>query len=182
VIKLLSIFFTFDGSSEGEGKEANLSVIMRELLWLIVIAVAVILVIAFIWRAVAARRRGPGFDVRPLPAGHVSAYQERITELQAMFVDHPREATAGAKQLVDDMTMRMGYPTRLNDRERLRDLHSVNRTHAERYKVGLGLRQDATTEDMRRAMQAYLDLARDLLNRAETRPEMEEGGRREIAG
>ena len=40
-----------------------------------------------------------------------------MTELQAMFVNHPREAVAGSKQLVDDMTMRMGYPTRLTDRE-----------------------------------------------------------------
>jgi hypothetical protein len=153
---------------------------MRELLWVIVIAVAVILVIAFVVRAWASRRGRRGIDLRPLPASYVSAYQGRIPELQAMFVDHPREAVAGAKQMVDDMMARSGYPARLNDRERLRDIRAVNRSHAERYKVGAGLRDDATTEDMRRALQGYLDLGREMLQGAEPRQELEEpGGRRE---
>jgi hypothetical protein len=151
---------------------------MRELLWVIVIAIAVILVIAFIVRAWASRRGRRGFDLRPLPASYVSAYQGRIPELQAMFVDHPREAVAGAKQMVDDMMARSGFPARLNDRERLRDVRAVNRSHAERYKVGAGLRDDATTEDMRRALQAYLDLGREMLQHAEPRQELEEPGSR----
>ena len=147
---------------------------MRELLWVIVIAIAVILVIAFVVRAWASRRGRRGFELRPLPASYVSTYQGKITELQAMFVDHPREAVAGAKQMVDDMMARSGYPARLNDRERLRDMRAVNRSHADRYKVGAGLRDDATTEDMRRALQAYLDLAREMLQRAEPRQELEQ--------
>ena len=64
------------------------------------------------------------------------------------------------------MTMRMGYPTRLTDRERMTDMASVDRRHAERYRTGLALKPDSTTEEMRRALQAHLDLARDLLGRA----------------
>jgi hypothetical protein len=155
---------------------------MNGVLWMIVIAVAVILLIAIIVRAVAARRSRPAFDVRALPASYVSAYQARISELQAMFVDHPRESVAGAKQLVDDMTMRMGYPTRMTDRERLTDMESVERSHGERYKAGLALKPESTTEEMRRALRSYLDLARDLINRGESADGAEEGRRPEIAG
>jgi hypothetical protein len=155
---------------------------MNSILWVIVIAIAVILLVAIVVRAIAARRSRPAFKVRSLPASYLGAYQARMTELQAMFVDHPRESVAGAKQLVDDMTMRMGYPTRMSDRERLDDMSSVERSHGERYKVGLGLKTDSTTEEMRRALQSYLDLARDLLSRGGAEPAAEEQSRPEIAG
>ena len=143
---------------------------MNSILWLIVIAVAVVLLIAIIVRAYTSRRNRPAFEVRALPASYAGAYQARMAELQAMFVDHPREAVAGAKQLVDDMTMRMGYPSRMTDAERLNDMAAVERSHAERYRVGMGLKSESTTEEMRRALQSYLDLARDLLNRGTAEP------------
>ena len=155
---------------------------MRELLWVVVVALAIILVLAFIIRAFAGRSRQTRFETRGLPASYYPAYQARMTELQAMFVSHPRESVAGAKQLVDDMMMRMGYPTRLTDRERLTDIAAVERSHADRYKAGLGLKNESTTEEMRRALQSYLDLARDLLNRAIPERERTAEGRREIAG
>ena len=153
---------------------------MTNILWTVVIMIAVILLLAIVVRAVRGRRSRPAFETRALPASYLGAYQTRMTELQAMFVDHPREAVASAKQLVDDMTMRMGYPTRLTDKERMDDLASVDRSHADRYRTGLGLKADSTTEEMRRTLQSYLDLARDLLDRgtsssavdAETRPEI----------
>jgi hypothetical protein len=154
---------------------------MNGILWMIVIAIAIILLVAIIVRATSRRSR-PAFNVRGLPASYLGAYQARLSELQAMFVDHPREAVAGAKQLVDDMTMRMGYPTRMTDRERLADIASVDRGHGERYKLGLGLKQESTTEEMRRALQSYLDLARDLLTRGEDSRTVEDTGRPEIAG
>jgi hypothetical protein len=155
---------------------------MDGILWMIVIAVAVVLLVAIVARAINARRSRPAFSVRGLPASYVGAYQSRMSELQAMFVEHPREAVAGCKQLVDDMTTRMGYPTRLSDRERLTDISSVDRTHGERYKVGMGLKAESTTEEMRRAMQAYLDMARDLLDRGSRERAAETEGRPEIAG
>ncbi len=153
---------------------------MEQTLWVVVIALAVILVLAFIVRMITNRRSKPTFETRELPGSYVSAYETRMNELQAMFVSNPREAVAGAKQLVDDMTTRMGYPTRLTDRERLTDMASVERKHADHYKVGMALKPDSTTEEMRRALQSYLDLARGLLARAtpsetreaETRPEI----------
>ncbi|MDQ6918471.1 MAG: hypothetical protein M3Z98_03825 [Candidatus Dormibacteraeota bacterium] len=155
---------------------------MTELLWAVVVVVAILLVLAIIVRAVTNRRRRPAFETRALPASYMSAYEARMAELQAMFVNHPREAVAGSKQLVDDMTMRMGYPTRLTDRERMTDMAAVDRKHAERYRTGLALKPDSTTEEMRRALQAHLDLARDLLGRSTADRTIEAERRPEIAG
>jgi hypothetical protein len=148
----------------------------------VVVAVAIILVLAFMIRAFAGRRRQARFETRGLPASYYPAYQARMTELQTMFVEHPREAVAGARQLCDDMMMRMGYPTRLTEEERLADMQTIDRSHASRYRTGSALKQHSTTEEMRRAMQAYLDLARDLLGRSIRETEREEARRPEIAG
>ena len=155
---------------------------MTEILWAVVVIVAILLLLAIVIRAVTSRRSRPAFETRGLPASYTGAYEARMTEVQAMFVNHPREAVAGAKQLVDDMTMRMGYPTRLTDRERLTDMQSVDRRHADRYRTGLTLKPDSTTEEMRRALQAYLNLGRDLLGRARADRTVEAESRREIAG
>jgi hypothetical protein len=153
---------------------------MTELLWAVLVVVAILLLLAIVVRLVTSRGARPAFETRALPASYLTAYETRMTELQAMFVDHPREAVAGSKQVVDDMTMRMGYPVRLTDQERTTDLASVDRKHADRYRTGLALEPDSTTEEMRRALQAHLSLARDLIDRsasdrtieatAETRP------------
>jgi hypothetical protein len=153
-----------------------------ELLWAVVVVVAILLLLAIVVRAVTNRRGRPSFQAHSLPASYIGAYESRMTELQAMFVNQPREAVAGAKHLVDDMTMRMGYPTRLTDRERMADMASVDRKHGERYRTGLELKTDSTTEEMRRALQAQLNLARDLLERAAPDRTIEAESRREIAG
>jgi hypothetical protein len=155
---------------------------MTEILWAVVVVVAILLLLAIVVRALAGRSPRPAFETRELPASYITAYEARMTELQAMFVDHPREAVAGCKQLVEDMTMRMGYPTRLTDRERMSDLASVNRKHAARYKTGLELSPSSTTEEMRRALRAHLDLASDLLVKGTPDRTMEAEPRRQIAG
>jgi hypothetical protein len=155
---------------------------MSQVIWAVVVVVAILLVLALVIRWLASRRSTPAFETRALPASYLGPYQTRMTELQAMFVNHPREAVAGAKQLVDDMTMRMGYPTRMTDNERMADMASVDGRHAERYRVGLALKPDSTTEEMRRVIQSYLDLARDLLGKAAPDRTVEAETRREIAG
>jgi hypothetical protein len=155
---------------------------MTQFLWAIVVVVAIALVLALIVRAFANRRARPVFETRALPASYHAAYAGRMTELQAMFVEHPREAVAGAKQLVDDMTMRMGYPTRLTDAERMTDIASVDRRHADRYRTGMALKPDSTTEEMRRALQSYLDLGRSLLERSAPESAAEAESSRQIAG
>jgi hypothetical protein len=154
---------------------------MTQFLWALVVVVAIALVFALIVRAFANRRSRPVFETRAIPASYHAAYAGRMTELQAMFVEHPREAVAGAKQLVDDMTMRMGYPTRLTDAERMTDIASVDRRNADRYRTGMALKPDSTTEEMRRALQSYLDLGRRLLERSAPERAAEAEGSREIA-
>jgi hypothetical protein len=155
---------------------------MTEILWAVVVVVAILLLLAIVVRVVTGRRPGRGFETRDLPASYIAAYEARIAELQALFINQPREAVAGSKQLVDDMTMRMGYPTRLTDRERMTDLASVDHRHAARYKTGLELKPESTTEEMRRALQDHLELARELLAKGTPDPTAEVESRRQIAG
>ena len=153
---------------------------MTEFLWAAVVVVAILLALVLIVRFIAARRARPAFETRALPDSYLGPYEARMVELRAMFVNNPREAVAGAKQLVDDMMMRMGYPTRLTDRERLTDMAAVDRRHADRYRAGVELKSDSTTEEMRRVLQSYLDLGRELLDRKERTAETD--SRRQIAG
>jgi hypothetical protein len=155
---------------------------MTELLWAAVVVVAILLALVLIVRAIAGRRARPAFETRGLPASYVGPYEARMVELRAMFVNNPREAVAGAKQLVDDMMMRMGYPTRLTDRERMTDMAAVDHRHAARYRAGLELKADSTTEEMRRVLQSYLDLGRELVGPKSTERVAEPETRREIAG
>ncbi|GAC1652788.1 MAG: hypothetical protein NVS9B1_00880 [Candidatus Dormibacteraceae bacterium] len=155
---------------------------MAEFLWVIVVAIAVVLLMAIIARFFTTRRARPTFTVRSLPGSHLGVYRARMTEVQAMFVDSPREAVAGAKQIVDDLTTRVGYPTRLTDQERLADLASVDPSQADRYRRGLALKPESTTEELRRALQSYLDLGRAILDRATRKAGDERDDRPEIAG
>lgn len=152
---------------------------MNELIWAIVVLAALVLVIAFIVRQVTGRHT-PAFTTRPLPAGYLDAYQNRITELQAMFVDRPREAVAGARHMIEDLLVRLGYPTRLTEEERRTDLAGIDRRHGDLYRSATMLKADATTEELRRALQSYCDLARDLISRQSD--QIRDRGRSEIAG
>jgi hypothetical protein len=127
----------------------------------IIIALAILIGIAVL----ALRRRQPRapFELREIPAQHVSLYEGRVEELERMFVAQPREAVAGARLMVDDLMTRMGYPVRVNEQERLQDLRYQHRHHMERYRTGFHLRDGASTEQLRRALRDYLDMARDLM-------------------
>ncbi|MGH7777971.1 MAG: hypothetical protein ACREPI_12455 [Candidatus Dormibacterales bacterium] len=132
----------------------------------IVVAVVVVLLAAtavVLWRR--SRRRPPMLQLRPLPEGVLPGYLERADELEKLFVSQPREATASAKLLVDDMLVRMGYPIRLTDHERVRDLRRPDPENADRYQVGADIKGDASTEQLRRSLQAYLDMAREIATR-----------------
>ena len=93
---------------------------MRELLWVVVVAVVIILVVAFIIRAIGNRRGGARFETRALPGSYYSAYQARMTELQSMFVSHPRESVAGA-QLARRQHVHDGSDSLLGRRSGFRD-------------------------------------------------------------
>jgi hypothetical protein len=139
-------------------------------LWLIVaIVVVVVIVLAVVYLVMSRRGQRVGFEPTALPVEELEGRQDRIDEIERMFVNQPREAVAAARLLVDEMLVRMGYPVRLTSAERSRDLAHFNRTHADRYRVAGELRDDANTEEMRRALKGYLDTARDIVGEARGR-------------
>jgi hypothetical protein len=139
-------------------------------LWLIVaIVVVVVVVLAVVYLVMNRRSSRVGFEPTALPVDELEGRQARIDEIERMFVNQPREAVAAARLLVDEMLVRMGYPVRLTSAERSRDLAHFNRTHADRYRVAGELRDDANTEEMRRALKGYLDTARDIIGEARGR-------------
>jgi hypothetical protein len=99
----------------------------------------------------------------------VETRESRIDEIERMFVSQPREAVAAARLLVDEMLTKMGYPVRLTPSERARDLRAFNRAHSDRYRTAGELKDDANTEEMRRALKGYLDTARDIVAEARGR-------------
>ncbi len=158
---------------------------MHQMVWLVVVvaAIAILLAIA-LFGALGRRRRAP-FETRMFPENYIDPYHRRIDEIERMFVNQPREAVAAAKLLVDDMLTRQGYPVRISNEERVRDMRHNNRTHADRYRLATSLKSDPSTEDLRRALQAYLETARDLVGEARRRYGSEsksEEARPEIAG
>ena len=134
---------------------------MPELFWVVVVVAAIAILLLIALMGVMKRRTRP-FETRTFPQNHVEHYERRIEELERLFVSQPREAVAGARLMVDDMLARMGYPVRISNEERVRDLRHFNRTHADRYRLASGLKSNPSTEDLRRSLQAYLDTARDL--------------------
>jgi len=157
---------------------------MDQLIWLIVVLAAIAILFLVVGRIVM-RTRKP-FETRAIPADLVQTYEARIPEIEQMFVNQPREALAAARQLVDDMFTRMGYPARMNASERVRDIRHFDRDHYERYRTAATMKKDATTEEMRRSLRGLLDTARGIVD--DTRkhhrlPATEEPtGRREVAG
>ena len=147
------------------------------------IVIAAIIVMAVVILAVAlVRRRRGGIDLQPLPGNLVQAYQSRLPELERLFVSQPREAVAAAKLLVDDMLNRIGYPVRMTNDERVRDLKRHHRGLADRYGKAANLKSDPTTEQLRQSLQAYLAIGNDLLGEAGDQSRRRESQqRRELA-
>jgi hypothetical protein len=155
------------------------------IVWVIVVIAAIVILALVIGAAVMRRTRKP-FETRAIPADLVQTYETRIPEIEQMFVHQPREAVAAARQLVDDMLSRQGYPARMNPTERVRDIRYFDRGHSDRYRTAAMMKHDATTEEMRRSLRSLLDMARGIIG--DTRkhhrlPETEEPTtRREVAG
>jgi hypothetical protein len=155
-----------------------------EVVWLIVVVAAVVILAMIVIGFIRGRRKP--FETRPIPADLVESYEARIPEIEQMFVNQPREALAAARMLVDDMYTRMGYPARMNASERVRDIRYFNRGHSDRYRLAATMKDGASTEEMRRALRAQLEIAREIVTGApRTSPTAlpeEPGTGRELAG
>lgn len=137
----------------------------HQLLWVVIVVAAIAILLGIALSGAIRQRRHP-FQTRMFPANYIDPYDRRIAEIERMFVAQPREAVAAAKLLVDDMLTRMGYPVRISNEERVTDLRHYSRAHGDRYRTATTIRHDPSTEELRRALQAYLDTAHDLIGDA----------------
>jgi hypothetical protein len=143
----------------------------------VVVALALLLVLGLV--LTRSRRSLP--SIRALPANLIQPYESRLPELERLFVSQPREAVAAAKLLVDDMLNRMGYPVRMSNDERVRDLRGRHRPLSDLYRRATAVKGEPTTEQLRRSLQEYLEIARRLLAEASEEAHSLAARRRETA-
>jgi hypothetical protein len=111
--------------------------------------------------------RRDSLDIRPLPPASRERYAREWGDVQALFVDDPVGAVAGADALVTVVMRERGYP--MDDFEAQAELVSVDHPGVvEDYRAGHAAfaahaRGEAGTEDLRRAMVHYRALFDDLL-------------------
>jgi hypothetical protein len=113
-------------------------------------------------------------EIRHLPADARERYAESWKQVQAEFVDAPAVAVKNADRLVIAVMEDRGYP--MDDFERRAADISVDYPQVvERYRSAHGIARkseegEATTEDLRQAMQHYRALFEELLEPAEDDP------------
>jgi hypothetical protein len=113
-------------------------------------------------------------EIRQLPPETRQRYLDSWRDVQAEFVDEPGVAVTKADRLVTSVMSDRGYP--MDDFERREADISVDYpTVVERYRSAHGIARkneegQATTEDLRQAMQHYRALFEELLESAEDEP------------
>ena len=129
-------------------------------------------------------KRVEKFNIRPLSKEECNQFAREWRTTQERFVDDPREAVAEADRLVHTAMKTQGYPTGGDFDARAADI-SVDHPHVvQHYRAGheLAMRDaqgQASTEDLRLAMQHYRELFEDLLGRHVTEmSEVRPGARR----
>jgi len=111
-------------------------------------------------------------DIRDLSPAAAARYQQQWLTVQQQFVDAPVPAVTEAQQLVTSVMRERGYPT--SDADERESMLSVD--HSEvmgEYRRATAIERrsqtgDATTEDLRQAMQHYRTLFERLLGDAAT--------------
>ncbi|HEY7820098.1 MAG TPA: hypothetical protein VIG29_17885 [Vicinamibacteria bacterium] len=113
------------------------------------------------------RKRVEKYALHPLPAEDRVRFLKRWDEAQSRFVDDPEAAIADAQHLVDEVMESRGYP--IGDPQRQQEDISVeNPAIVSHYREARLIAQrndsgDASTEDLRIAMQHYRALFQTLL-------------------
>lgn len=117
----------------------------------------------------ARRERRARFDIRPLAEDARRRYAEAWRLVQERFVDHPAEAVHDADELIQRVMAERGYPVDDFD-QRAADLSVDHPAVVEDYRQGhaiAGRGDEASTEDLRRAMVHYRSLFNELLGTAD---------------
>ena len=114
-------------------------------------------------------RRVAEFDIRPLTSAERDRFGEEWREVKTLFVDSPPEAVLRADRLLGTMMEARGFPVGDFDR-RYEDLTVDHALVAKHYREGHDIaekRGDATTEEMRRAINHYEKLFEELVSETE---------------
>jgi hypothetical protein len=106
-------------------------------------------------------------DIRPLTPVARERYLSSWRDIQAQFVDSPQAAIAGADALIIAVMRERGYPVEDFD-QRAADVSVDHPQVVENYRTahdiaGRSSREEASTEDLRQAMQHYRALFEDML-------------------
>ena len=110
-------------------------------------------------------KRVAEFDIRPLTVAERDRFAAEWKDVKALFVDSPQEAVLRGDRLLANMMDTRGYPMGDFDR-RYEDLTVDHGTVARHYRDGHDIaekRGDATTEEMRRALNHYEKLYDELV-------------------
>lgn len=118
----------------------------------------------------ARERHRASYQVRPLTPESRLRYRDSWMRIQSSFMDQPDAALRDADALLGEVLAERGYPT--DDRDRLLgdlsvDLAPEHADTLERFRAAHEIyqrnsRREATTEDLRRAMQQYRALLEEL--------------------
>jgi hypothetical protein len=120
------------------------------------------------------QRRREQLHIRPLGRDARDHYADRWQQVQADFVDSPATAVTEADALVTEVMSERGYP--MDDFEqRSADVSVDHPEVVESYREGhrlsrLSARGEASTEDLRQALQHYRRLFDELLERSADEP------------
>lgn len=123
--------------------------------------------------AVLARRekRVASYTIKPLPSQMREHFVETWRTVQAQFVDDPKYAVTRADDLLGEVMVARGYPTKDFD-QRTEDLSVDHPDVIQNYRAAHDIalrhsRGEASTEDLRTAMIHYRALFDDLVNEPE---------------
>ncbi len=119
-------------------------------------------------------RRVATYNIRPLAHEDAGRYAESWRRVQARFVDDPRGAVGDADRLIGDVMQARGYPMSDFD-ARAADLSVGHAGVVDHYRAGHAIavrhaRGEASTEDLRQAMQHYRALFDELIEVEEPSP------------
>lgn len=130
------------------------------------------------------QERHEKLDIRSLDGSKRDVYSDRWIAVQEHFVDDPRSAVAEAGTLLTAVMHDRGYPTDEGYDQRLADLSVEHGRTLSRYRMANEIseraeRNEASTEELRRAMVDYRALFDELL---EAPVSTSQEGRRATAG
>lgn len=120
----------------------------------------------------ARTQRAAAFHIRSLSAEERAGFTSRWQQVQAEFVDNPKVSLAHADDLLGEVMSSRGYPVQ-DFEQRAADLSVDHPVVVQHYHAAHGIalrhkKDQATTEDLRRAMIHYRTLFQELVSDRES--------------